>query len=141
VIQKGQGKAIFKDHGGLFLPTDDATERARCALVWLVSRNIWHTHPLYVQNVHAFAAKGLASSLRDDVSLRLSHAIILRQIGWHQVPMGTAKANVGILNGSRSKLAWRTKLLLNTEGKKEDILWNFLALHTPLRNSKEPAPV
>jgi hypothetical protein len=28
-IQKGQRDAIFKDHGGLFLTTDDAIERAR----------------------------------------------------------------------------------------------------------------
>jgi hypothetical protein len=40
----------------------------------------------------------------------------------------------GILNESRGMLASRTKLLLNAEGKKEDISWNFLALLTPLRN-------
>jgi hypothetical protein len=33
VIQKGQGEAVFKHKGGLFLPADDATERARCARV------------------------------------------------------------------------------------------------------------
>jgi len=36
VIQKGQGEVIFKHNGGLFLPADDATERARPAHVRLV---------------------------------------------------------------------------------------------------------
>jgi hypothetical protein len=40
----------------------------------------------------------------------------------------------GILNESRGTPAGRTKLLLNSIRKKEDIQWNLLALHTPLRN-------
>ncbi len=44
----------------------------------------------------------------------------------------------GILNESRGTLAGRTKRLLNSIKKKEDIPWNLLALRTPLRNWKEP---
>ena len=47
----------------------------------------------------------------------------------------------GILKESRGTLAGRTKRLLNSiNKKKEDIPWNLLALRTPLRNWKEPAP-
>ena len=59
----------------------------------------------------------------------------------HQVPMRTAEADVRLLE-SRGKLARaQTKLSLNSKGKKEDILWNLLALRIPLRNSSRPAPV
>ena len=54
--------------------------------------------------------------------------------------MGTAVAHVGILSERRDILARRTKRLLNSIRKKEDISWNLLALHTPLKNWKGPVP-
>ncbi len=56
--------------------------------------------------------------------------------------METAEARVVLPEGKQKHAAQagRTKRLLNSFRKKEDIPWNLLALRTPLRNWKEPAP-
>ena len=56
--------------------------------------------------------------------------------------METAEARVVLPEGKQKHAAQagRTKRLLNSFRKKEDIPWNLLALRTPLRNWKEPVP-
>src|SRR5258708_27357940 len=55
---------------------------------------------------------------------------------------GNRRSHVGHPEGKQRPAgrAGRTKHLLNSIKKKEDIPWNLLALRTPLRNWKEPAP-
>jgi hypothetical protein len=67
VIQEGQGEAVFKNNRGLFLPTDDTTERARCARM----RSVFHFSPFQKER-SSVRGKKSPDVLRVDASVGLS---------------------------------------------------------------------